>query len=110
HQHALVPLLDRAEERIERDHRLARPHVSLEESLHRYLAREVPVDVRDRLVLVRGQLERKRPAISPDQLARLPQRRGRLLLPLAGPARDPELEQEQLVERESPPAALRLLD
>ena len=61
-------------------------------------------------VLVRGQLEGKRLAVSPDQLARLPQRRRRLLLALSCPAGEAELEQEQLVERKPLPAALRLLD
>ena len=38
-------------------------------------------------LLVRRQLEGKRLAVSPDQLARLPQSRRRLLLPLAGLSR-----------------------
>ena len=61
HQRALVAALDRAQERVERDDRLPRPDVALEQPLHRHRAREVAVDLGDRLLLVLGELERQRP-------------------------------------------------
>ena len=110
HQRALVAALDRAQERVERDDRLAGADVALEQPLHRRRAGEVAVDLRDRLLLVLGQRERKRRAVALDQLARLAERRRDLLLALARAAGEPELEHEQLVEREPPPPRLRLLE
>ena len=45
HQRALASRLDRAQERVERDHRLAGADVALEQPLHRRRAREVGVDL-----------------------------------------------------------------
>ena len=104
------PLLDRAQQRVERDHRLARADVALEQPLHRHRAGEVAVDLGDRPLLVRGQLERQRLAVARDQLAGLAERGRDLLLALARPAREAELEQEQLVERKAPATLLRLLE
>ena len=64
HQRALAARLDRAQERVERDDRLAGADVALEQALHRRRAREVGVDLGDRLLLVLGQLERQRGAVA----------------------------------------------
>src|SRR5690349_9914615 len=53
HEGSLAAVLHRSEKRIERDDRLARADVALQEPLHRSRAREVAVDLADRLLLVR---------------------------------------------------------
>ena len=45
HQRALPPGLDRAQQRVERDHRLARADVALQQPPHRDAAGEVGVDL-----------------------------------------------------------------
>ena len=106
HERALAAALDRAQERVERDHRLARADVALQEALHRGGAREVAVDLPDRLLLVRRERERQRLAVAVDELARLAECRRERALALGDTARDPDLEDEQLLERE--PLARRL--
>jgi hypothetical protein len=110
HQRALIAVLDRAQQCVERDDRLPRADVALEEPLHRRRAPEVDVELGDRTLLMLGQGERQRLAIARNELARLAER-GRLRL-LASPhrARDPELEHEQLVVREPRPAGLGLVE
>ena len=108
HQRALPSRLDRPQQRVERDHRLARADVALEQALHRRRPGQVGVELGDRLLLVLGQHERERAAVARDQLARRRQRRGDLLLALGRAARERELEHEQLVEREPLPPLLRL--
>ena len=70
HQGTLAPDLDRAQERVQRDDRLAGADVALEEALHRDLAIEIPVDLRHRPLLVLRESERERLAIPPEQLTR----------------------------------------
>ena len=82
HERALAPALDRAQERVERDDRLARADVALQQPLHRDGAREVAVDLADRLLLVRRERERQRLAVAADQVARLAERRRERPLPL----------------------------
>ena len=53
HQRALTAAFDGAEQRVERDRRLARADVPLEQPLHRRRPREVGVDLGDRLLLGR---------------------------------------------------------
>ena len=48
HQRALLAGFDRAQERVEGDDGLPEPTSPLEQPLHRPLAREVSVDLRDR--------------------------------------------------------------
>ena len=98
HQCALPRALDRAQQCVERDHRLPGTDIALKQALHRRRAREVEVDLRDRALLVLGQLEREHVAIATDQRARLRQcpRDGVLV---AG-ACDDELQREELVESE----------
>ena len=45
HQRALAAVLDRAQEGVERDDRLARADVALEQALHRHGAREIGIDL-----------------------------------------------------------------
>ena len=52
HQRAAVAALDRAQQRVERDHGLARAHVALQQPLHRRAAGEVVVELGDRALLV----------------------------------------------------------
>ena len=61
HERPLTAALDGAQERVEGDDRLARADVSLQEPLHRDGAREVAVDLADRLLLVRRERERQAP-------------------------------------------------
>ena len=51
HQRALTAAFDRTEQRVERDRRLARPDVPLEQALHGRRQREVGVDLDDRVLL-----------------------------------------------------------
>src|SRR5207248_10941374 len=95
--------------RIERHDRLARPDVSLEEPLHGRGAREIDVDLADRLLLVRRERERKRGAVARDQLAGLAERRCQRPLARRCAARYPELEQKELVESQPAPPGLGLV-
>ena len=82
HQRALPVVLDRAQQGVERDDRLAGADVTLQQTLHRCRAREVEVDLRDRALLVLGQLERQHAAIPADERSRLGQRsRDSVLVP-----------------------------
>src|SRR5581483_5838884 len=71
---------------------------------------EVAVELGDRSLLVGRQPEGQQTAVAGDQVARLAERRGDLVLALAVPSRQAELEQEQLVEREPPAAALGVVE
>ena len=81
HQRPLTAALDGAQERVQRDDRLAGADVSLQEPLHRDGAREVAVDLADRLLLVRRQRERQRLAVAVDEVAGLAERRSERPLP-----------------------------
>src|SRR5205823_7846723 len=83
-------------------------HVALEEPRHRRLAREVGVDLPDRLELVRRELEREQRDVALNELSRRPEG-GRLLgLALLRAPCDRDLEAEQLVERKPAAPALGL--
>ena len=71
HQRALPLVLDRAQQRVQRDDGLPRADVALQQPLHRRRLREVEIDLGDRPFLVLGQHERKHAAVALDQLARL---------------------------------------
>jgi hypothetical protein len=110
HQRALPAGLDRTQQRVERHDRLPGADVALEQPRHGRRAGEVGVDLRDRPLLVLRQLERQRRPVAGDELARRRQRRGDAGLPLGRSSRQGQLEDEQLVERESPPTLLRLVE
>ncbi len=110
HQRALAAGLDRAQQRVQRHDGLARADVPLEQALHRRRPREVGVDLRDRLLLVLGQLERQRVPVAADQLARLGERSGDLLLALGRAPGERQLQHEQLVEGEPLPPLLGLFE
>ena len=111
-QGRLPPVERGGREGPRRDGRLARPDVALDEAEHRDRAGEVVADLVDRRRLVAG--ERRRLAELPRErgLERRPDppvgrgvdRDGQRACPSAGaPPRDhPQLEREQLVEREAP--------
>jgi hypothetical protein len=108
HQRALSPGLDRTQERVQRDDRLARADVALQEALHRHGLREIAVELGDRGFLVGRQLERKRGAVARHQRTGLPERRRhRALVPRA---HDRELQRHELVEREPLARALGLTE
>ena len=109
HQRALPAGLDGPQQRRERDDGLPRADVALQQPLHRRRAREVAVDLGDRPLLRLGEREREHLAVALQQLARRRQRLGDERLALGGPARERELEDEELVEGEPPPALLGLL-
>ncbi len=101
HERALMAVLDGAKKRVEGDDRLPRADVALEEPLHRCRAGEVAVELADRRALLRRQLERQRLDVARDQLAGLAQRgRGRRVVRLPPPARQPVEQDEELLERE----------
>ena len=106
HQGALPTRLHRAEERVQRNHRLAGADIALEESLHRRRPAEVGVDLGDHLLLRLGEREGQHRAVARRQAACERKRLGdeRFALHRASPER--ELEREELIERE---AAARLL-
>ena len=109
HQRAAVPVLDRAQQRVERDHRLARADVALEQALHRHAPGEVVIELGDRALLMLGERERQRGAVALDQLAGRAEL-GRLrVLAVSARERKRELQLEELVEREPPPSALGVL-
>ena len=57
HQRALAPVLDRTQQRVERDDGLARADVALQQPLHGNRAGEIDVDLAHRLLLVHRQRE-----------------------------------------------------
>jgi hypothetical protein len=110
HQRALVAALDCSQERIERDDRLPRADLALEQALHGLFVAEIEIDLDDGVLLLVRQREGKDLSIAGDQISRDTERR-RLgtLLALTPPAQEAELENEQLLERETPARPLRLL-
>ncbi len=110
HERPLTAALDGAEERVERDDRLARADVSLQEPLHRDGACEVAVDLPDRLLLVRRERERQGRAVAMDEVAGLAEGRRERPLPLGCAPRDPDLEDEQLLEGEPLPSRFGLAE
>jgi hypothetical protein len=110
HQRALTAVLDRSQQRVERDDGLPRADVALQQALHRHRPREIRIELRDRALLVDGQPEGEHLAVTLDQPPHVSERRCDLALPLAPALRDPDLEHEQLVEGEPPPSGLRLLE
>ena len=109
HQRVLPSVLDRTQQRVQRDDGLAGADVALQQPLHRHGSRQVGVELADRGLLVRRERERKRLAVTPDQLARVAEPRRESALPFARATRDSDLEQEELVEREPTSARLSLL-
>src|SRR5579862_7448294 len=110
HERALPAVLHRAEKRVERDDGLPRADVPLEKPLHRCGAREVAVDLADRLLLVRRQRERERLSVPANQIPGLAEAGRERLLTLFDAARDADLEDEELLEREAGAPALRLCE
>jgi hypothetical protein len=107
HQRALPAALDRAEERVERDHRLPGADVALEQPPHRLRAREVAVDLGDGRLLVGREREPERGAVPRHERAGLAERRGHRVLVARRGHR--ELERHELLEREPPPRLLGLV-
>jgi hypothetical protein len=100
HQRPRPVRLDGAEQRVERDNRLPGTDVPLQQPFHRTLAGQVSVDLGDRLLLVGRELERQHRPIPRYQPAGIAERRRPFLLPPLPPAREPQLQDEQLVERQ----------
>jgi hypothetical protein len=71
HQRALPLVLDRAQQRVQRDDRLPRSDIALQKPLHRRRLRKVEVDLGDGALLVLREREREHAAVALDQLARL---------------------------------------
>ena len=96
HERALMAVLDRAKQRVERDDGLPRADVALEEPLHRRRPGEVAVELCDRRALLRRELERKRLDVAGDQLAGLAERRCRRgVVRFSSPARQAVEQDEQ---------------
>ncbi len=108
HERALGSGLDRTHERIEGDDGLPGADVSLEEPLHRNGLGEIAVDLRDRPLLMLGQLEGKLGPVPGDERPRRRQRSRKGVF-LAATAGNRDLEAEQLIEREPPASLLGLV-
>ncbi len=106
HQRTPPLRFDRTQERVERDDGFAGADVALQEPFHRPFTGQVPVDLRDRTLLIRGELEGQHRAVSLHELAGRAERRRPLHVPASPPARQPELQREELVEGQPPPRAL----
>jgi hypothetical protein len=104
-----VSRLHGAEERVQRDDRLARADVALQQALHRLRIREILADLADRFLLLGRECEGEGCPIPLDEMA-LVRERGRI--PLLGqrtpPLLEAELEREQLLEGEPLPGRLCL--
>ena len=99
HQRALPSRLHGAQETVERDDGLAGSDLALQEPLHRHGALEIAVDLGDGALLMLCELEREDVAVARDELARRSECGSDLGLALPPPAREPELQQQKLVER-----------
>ena len=103
HEGDLQAVLHRDERRHQRDDRLARSDVALQQPVHRLRPLHVGDDLADDGLLIAGQLERQHP---PHRLADLVGDDDRAPLALgvgAAPAQhDPELEEEELLEDQPP--------
>ena len=110
HQRALAAGLHRAQQRVDGDGGLAGADVALQQPLHRRGARQIGVDLCDRLLLRGGERERQRVAVAVDEVARRWQRLRDERLSLRCASAERELEREQLVEGEPLPAELRLVE
>ena len=106
HQRSLPAVLDRAQECVERDDRLARADVALQQPLHRDGAHEVAVDLADRPFLMLGQRERQLLPVARDEVAGAVEGDGDRVV--VARVRDDELQGKELVECKPPPCLLRL--
>src|SRR5262245_39078665 len=93
---------------MQRDDRLARADVALEEALHRHRAGEVAVDLGDRPLLVGGERERKRVAVTRDELSRRAEWLRRRAFAGCRRTQQGQPKDEQLVEGEARPPDLGL--
>ena len=110
HERSLASGLDRTQERVQGDHGLAGADVALQEPLHRQGALEVAVDLADRLLLVGRERERQRLPVAVDELARFAKARRERSFAFRDAARDPDLQDEQLLERQPLPPGLGLVE
>jgi hypothetical protein len=110
HQRSAEARFHGSEQSVERDDGLAGADVALEQPLHRRFAGKIAVDLRDRLLLVGGQLERQQLPVARDQVAGLAERSRPRLLAVRPGSRKADLEHEQLVEGEPPPRLLPVLE
>ena len=107
HQHRLEPGFERPQHRVQRHHRLPRPHLPHQQPLHRLARVEIGIDLVERLQLILRSARTAATRSSAHQLTGLPQLRrrpGGAMRPL--PRRQERLVQEQLFERQ--PLARRL--
>ena len=104
HQRALSARFNRPQERVERDHGLARADVALQQPLHRRCLSQVEIDLHDRALLMLRQLERQHGAVAVDQPPG-PGEARRDRIGVAQPRHD-QLQRHELIEREPPAAAL----
>ena len=108
HERAPEAALGSAQQRVQRDDRLAGADVTLQQAFHRRRPGEIGVDLRDRALLVIGELEGQERPVADGELPRLAERRCGLALTPAAPACEAELEHQELIEGQPPPAFLRL--
>ena len=108
HQRTLVAALDRAQERVEGNHRLAGPHLPHQQPLHRSPADQVLADRVNGVLLIGGEREREelaQPALGHFAGAVEDRRRPGSLAPAAAPDQR-QLSEQQLVEGEAPASRL----
>ena len=110
HQRGLGAVLDRPQHRVQRHDGLARADLAHQEPLHRPVAGEVRVDLRQRALLVAGELEGQRPAPAVHHHAAGVERAGAARLAArAPPPGHRQLEQQKLLEGEPPPRSVLVL-
>ena len=111
HQRPLMAVLDRAQHRVERDHRLAAAHLPHQQPLHRRALPQVLIDLGDRAVLIAGR--RKGQAAREPTLAQrwrlIEHGRSALRATPLPPSEEQELRQQELLEGEPAPADLEIL-
>ena len=106
HERPLVAALHRHEQRGERDHRLARTHLALEQPVHRRGRRHVAHDLGERALLVGRERERERRVERRTQLALdLVLDAAAIAFERALARDEPDLHAQELVEREARPAS-----
>ncbi len=107
HDRALVSTLDRHEQRSERDDRLARSDLSLQEAMHRMLSSEIRADLADHAFLGPGEGVGQRAQELIDERSIDGVNGAARLLSLALlPERERDLESEQLVEDQAFPCTI----
>ena len=97
HHHRLVALLDHEQRGDQRDERLARTHVALQQAVHGAAAAQVDQDLGQHAALGAGQRERQRLDQAAREISRLLQRESGLAMDVLATQRHQQLDREQFL-------------